>query len=174
VFYSINPATHEFFAGRFTLANVQSRVELVTLSFAKIADHPFLGYGSGVKPKLVPTGPVVTGTQLYVPSTYIQQTPTLDSHNAYLQQALYFGLPLGLAVSLALWATAGFFLAHRRATALGGVIAYTLLVQLVSFFFEASYEGTVLRVLFYLSIGLAVALLRSTEAEPPAAREALP
>ena len=47
--------------------------------------------------------------------------------------------------------------ANRHSRALSGVIAYTILVQLVSFLFESSFEGTVLRVLFYLSIGLAVA-----------------
>ena len=46
-----------------------------------------------------------------------------------------------------------------------GAIAYVLIVQLVLFLFESSFEGTVLRVLFYLSIGLAVALLRAIERE---------
>jgi len=165
VFYSVNPATHQFFAGRFSLTNVQSRFELVSLSFTKIGASPFLGYGSGVEPPLAPTGAEVVDGKLHLPNSYIQGTPKLDSHNAYLQQALYFGLPLGLLVSLALWGTVGFFLSRRRTAALAGVIAYTLLVQLVSFLFEASYEGTVLRVLFYLSVGLAVALLRSTDDE---------
>ena len=42
------------------------------------------------------------------------------------------------------------------------------MVQLVIFLFEASFEGTVLRVLFYLSIAMAAALLRSVEAESAA------
>ena len=90
-------------------------------------------------------------------------------HNTFLQQAVYFGIPLGVLVSAALIGLAGFFLARRRRAAIAGVLAYVLLVQLVSFAFEASFEGTVLRVLFYMSIGMAVALLRSVESERAAA-----
>jgi O-antigen ligase len=146
VFYSLNPTVHEFFGGRFTLTNVNSRFRLVSLSLSKVADRPLLGYGAGVIPDADP-----------------QLAP--GSHNTYLQQIVYFGLPLGLVVCGVLWRTAGIFLARRRLTPLAGVVAYVLLVQLVAFLFEASFEGTVLRVLFYLSIGLAVGLLRSVEAE---------
>jgi O-antigen ligase len=156
VFYAVNPATHEFFSGRFSASNVTSRSELASVSFTKIASSPVLGYGSGVN---LPVNPLVNGNR------GVAELGKLDTHNAYLQQALYFGLPLGLVVSLALWGTAGLFLARRRSAAVAGVIAYTLLVQLVSFLFESSFEGTVLRVLFYLSIGLAVGLLRAVEEE---------
>ena len=40
-----------------------------------------------------------------------------------------------------------------------------MIVQRVIFLFESSFEGTVLRVLFYLSVGMAAALLRAAEAE---------
>jgi hypothetical protein len=39
------------------------------------------------------------------------------------------------------------------------------MVQLVSFLFEASFEGKALRPLLYMSLGLAAALVRATEAE---------
>jgi hypothetical protein len=45
------------------------------------------------------------------------------------------------------------------------VIGYAIMVQLLSFIFESTLEGTVLRVLFYLSVGLGAGLLRSLEAE---------
>jgi hypothetical protein len=79
-----------------------------------------------------------------------------------VQQILYYGIPIGVVVSVALWMLPAFF--RRRPTQpLGGVIAYTLVVQLTLFLFESSFEGTVLRVLFYLSVGLATALLRTVD-----------
>jgi O-antigen ligase len=94
--------------------------------------------------------------------------PNVDVHNTFVQQALYYGLPLGLVISLALCGIAGVFLARRHATAIAGVIAYALMVQLISFLFESSFEGSVLRVLFYMSVGLATALLRAVEREAAA------
>lgn len=146
VLYVVNPATHEFFAGRLTLANAHGRTALISASLDEIARRPVLGYGGGVDPLLE------------------------AAHNTYVQQAVYFGLPLGLVVSLSLCALVGVFLVRRRSSTLAGVIAYTLIVQLVIFLFESSFEGTVLRVLFYLSIGLATGFMRSQEAERFAAR----
>jgi O-antigen ligase len=155
VLYGVNPPTHEFVGGRLSLANVHERSALISLSLAKIATRPVLGYGAGVTPDHDP---------------FLEQ----GVHNAYLQQLVYYGLPLGLLVSAALCGTAGVFLARRRSTALAGVIVYALIVQLVIFLFESSFEGTVLRVLFYLSVGLAAALLRSVEAESRTAVGGIP
>jgi O-antigen ligase len=141
VLYTVNPATHEFFAGRLTLANVHGRTALISASLDEIARRPLLGYGGGVDPLLE------------------------AAHNTYLQQAVYFGLPLGLVVSLSLCALVGVFLVRRGSSTVAGVIAYTLMVQLVIFLFESSFEGTVLRVLFYLSVGLATGFMRAFEAE---------
>jgi O-antigen ligase len=155
IFYSVNPATHEFFGGRLSPSNVSGRSALIATSFPKVANRPVLGYGAGVAP---------------------DHDPLLGQgvHNTFLQQVLYFGLPLGLAVSLVLCALVGVFLARRRLTALAGVIAYALMVQLVIFLFESSFEGTLLRLLFYLSVGLATALLRSAEAESPTTADGIP
>jgi O-antigen ligase len=144
LFYTFNPATREFFHDRLTLANVSGRTELLSVGFEKFGERPLLGYGAGVAPD-----------------------PTLGEgvHNTYLQQVLSFGLTLGVVVGLALCATAIFFLARQRSSQLAGVIGYAVLVQLAIFLFEASFEGSVLRVLFYLSIGLSVALLRAVERE---------
>jgi O-antigen ligase len=150
-FYVLNPQTHEQFKTRLTLTNVISREALISDALTKIANRPLLGYGGGASP---------------------DRDPSLLAehvHNTFLQQAVYFGIPLGVLVSAALIGLAGFFLARRRRAAIAGVLAYVLLVQLVSYTFEASFEGTVLRVLFYMSIGMAVALLRSVESERPAA-----
>jgi O-antigen ligase len=148
VFYSVNPATHEFINDRFSLANISARSELVSAAWSKVADRPLLGYGAGATP---------------------DQDPLLEAgaHNTYLQQVLYFGLPLGLVVSGALVGIAAVFISRRRSTALAGVIAYAVIVQLVIGLFESSFEGTTLRILFYLSIGLATAFARAAESESP-------
>jgi O-antigen ligase len=149
VFYSVNPDTHEFINDRLNLANVSARSELVSEAGAKLADRPLLGYGAGTTP---------------------DGDPLLNAgvHNTYLQQFLYFGLPLGVVVSATLVGIAAVFLARRRSLAIAGVIAYAVIAQLVIGLFESSFEGTTLRVLFYLSIGLATALARATEAESSA------
>jgi len=174
IFYAVNPPTHEFFKGRLTVANAETRSKLISFSFKAIANKPLLGYGAGATPpdaaEYVPvpddsSGDPLTDSGQTVSLAGSGQAGGVDVHNTYLQQALYFGLPLGLLVSLALCGTAGVFLARRRSIALAGVIAYALMVQLVSLLFESSFEGTVLRVLFYFSVGLAAALLRSAERE---------
>jgi O-antigen ligase len=154
LFYSLNPATHEFFAGRLSLANVKDRSELIELSLSKIASRPVLGYGAGVTPDH--DGLLSEGV-----------------HNTFLQQVVYLGIPLGAVLSLTLCALPAVFLA-RRTTPVAGVIAYILIVQLVLLLFESSFEGTVLRVLFYMSVGIAAALLRSVERSPPASMDAGP
>jgi O-antigen ligase len=151
--YSLNPATNEFFSGRFSRANIDDRSALLQAGTAKIADRPLLGYGAGVTPE---EDPVLAG----------------GVHNTFVQQVMYFGLPLGLLVVAAIVGFAGFFVARRLENPLGGAVAYVVLVQIVIFLFQASFEGTLLRVLFYLSVGLGVALLRAVEREslPDAAR----
>jgi hypothetical protein len=143
-FYALNPETHALFKDRFTLANVSSRWELITLARTEIADHPVLGFGAGVSTDDVPS---------------LQE----GVHNTLLQQIIYFGIPLGVFVFVALCGLAAFFFARARSTPIAGVLAFVITVQLVSYLFESSFEGTVLRVLFYVSIGFAVGLLRSAE-----------
>lgn len=141
VLYSLNPSTNEFFSGRFTRDNVDSRTALISTSLERIAERPFLGYGGGV-------------------------TPDYQSvHNTFLQQIVYFGLPLGLLVSAALVGMAAFILARRAHGPFAVALGYVVVVQLVIFLFQASFEGTVLRVVFFMSMGLGVAFLRATEAE---------
>jgi O-Antigen ligase len=157
--YTFNPATQEAFAERLSLANIEDRSELVSEAVDQVERRPLLGSGAGVNP---------TDDDDVVPvDGEVAEEP---AHNTFLQQVVYFGIPLGVIVSLSLCAIPAFFLA-RRPNPLAGVIAYALIAQLVIFLFESSFEGTVLRVLFYLAIGLAVALLRSADAEPPAAEQ---
>lgn len=160
VLYTVNPATQEAFEGRLTLANIEDRSALAAEALDQIEERPLLGYGAGVS--ATPEPVVVDGA-----------STDLDVHNTYLQQILYFGIPLGAIVGLSLWAMAAFVLS-RRPNPFAVVVAYALTVQLVLFLFESSFEGTVLRVLFYMLVGLAVALLRAADAEPPASLRAPP
>jgi hypothetical protein len=170
IFYAVNPPTHDFFKDRLSTENVDLRGELYSDAFNAIAANPLLGQGAGVATAFPHTTP---GTEVATLDLYSALPPTnpiarqsrFDVHNTYVQQALYFGLPIGLLISLALCGIAGVFAARRKTTALAGVIAYALMVELVSFLFESSFEGTVLRVLFYMSVGLLAALLRAVESE---------
>jgi 4-amino-4-deoxy-L-arabinose transferase-like glycosyltransferase len=167
--YTFNPATQEAFAERLTLANIKNRSELISEAVKRIESQPVLGYGAGVIPKpddeaLSVEGEKSSGSRS--PSTIWPERIGQPVHNTFLQQVMYFGIPLGVVVSLALCAIPAFFLA-RRSNPLAGVIAYTVMSQVVIFLFQSSFEGTVLRVLLYLAIGLAVALLRSADAKSP-------
>jgi O-antigen ligase len=142
--YELNPATREFISGRLSPANVARRADLYAVAFNKIAERPVLGYGAGA----VPDGDVAL---------------TVDVHNTYVQQFLYFGLPLGGLVGAVITALPVVFLMRRRASPLTGAVTYAVLVEVISFAFESSFEGTVLRVIFYLTIGLLAGLLRAAE-----------
>jgi hypothetical protein len=62
-------------------------------------------------------------------------------------------------VSLSLVAIVPFLFTRR--TRAGVVVGYAVLGQLLIFTTESSYEGSVLRVLFYLSLGLGIALVHA-------------
>jgi O-antigen ligase len=169
LFYAVNAPTHSLFKDRLNTTNLTARATIYSDALNEIAKNPFLGLGGGVTlaEPAASTPPATEVNLLSAPvaavSTTYQQKANV--HNTYLQQDLYYGLPLGTLISLALCGTVGVFLGRRRSAELAGVIAYALMVQLVSFLFESSFEGTVLRLLFYLSVGLAAALLRAAEAE---------
>lgn len=144
--HQFNPYTREFFDARFSLGNVAIRSDYVGIAINKIVNRPFLGYGGGVTP---------------------DHDPDLDLgvHDTYLQQMVYFGPLLGALLSASLIAIAVFFFSRAARTPVARAVGYALVAQLMIFIVESSYEGTVLRVLFYLSVGLATALTRSAEAE---------
>lgn len=153
-FYQLNPPTREFLAGRLSATNVELRVDLYVQAFRQTLDRPLLGYG---------------GDALGSHSSAL----AVDVHNTYLQQILNFGVPLGVLVGLAIAALPVPFLLRRRICPLAGAIGFAVLVEVISFSFESSFEGTVLRVIFFLSLGLLVGLLKAAEAEmsvsPPVA-----
>jgi O-antigen ligase len=147
--YRLVPHSDALLASRFSLVNVFTRSQFAVEAIEKIAERPLLGYGGGAAPD--------------------GMWNLARVHNTYLQQMVYFGVPLGAFVSFVLIGTAVFFFSRWRTSALSRVVGFTLIAQLFVFAVESSFEGTVLRVLFYLSLGLATALVRASEgplAEP--------
>ncbi|WLW50650.1 O-antigen ligase family protein [Streptomyces sp. YU58] len=152
--YQLNPDTHELFGSRFSPANFFIRSQLAIEAIEKIAERPFLGYGGGTAPDGI--------------------WELARVHNTYLQQMVYFGVLLGACVLLALIGTAVFFFSRWRTSPVTRVVGFTLIAQLFVFAVESSFEGTVLRVLFYLSIGLATAVVRASESRPQTHRSEPP
>jgi O-antigen ligase len=147
--YQLNPPTREFFAGRLSGTNIDLRVNLYDEAFRRILDRPLLGYGADA-----------AGSS--------DVALTVDVHNTYVQQVLNFGLPLGIVVGLAIAALPIPFLLRRRIHPIAGAIGFAVLIEVVSFCFESSFEGTVIRVILYLSLGLLTGLLKAAEVEAEA------
>jgi|LGOV01.1.fsa_nt_gb hypothetical protein len=145
-YYSINPETNLYLADRLLMQTVDVRLEKIRVGLEKIANKPLVGYGGGV---------------------------TADSedkikggvHNTYVEQVLYFGVPLGMIVNVSLWALAARFFVWRwrnpHIRTLSRGVGYAILMQLLIFGTQTSFEGSVLRVLFYASIGMALATMRT-------------
>jgi formate hydrogenlyase subunit 4 len=77
---------------------------------------------------------------------------------------LYYGIPLGLFATGALWLLAARFLrwpARSRAlTVIALSMGITLVVQLVAFLGETSFEATLPKTASYLFVGLSAVILR--------------
>ncbi|GLP70973.1 hypothetical protein TUSST3_75930 [Streptomyces sp. TUS-ST3] len=146
--YRLVPDTDTVLAGRLSPANALIRSQFAVEAVGKIAERPLLGYGGGAPPD--------------------GMWELARVHNTYLQQMVSFGVLLGAFVSLALAGTAVFFFSRWRTSAPARVVGFTLVAQLVVFAVESSFEGTVLRVLFYLSVGLAAMVVRASEERPVA------
>lgn len=86
-------------------------------------------------------------------------------HNAYLELMVYFGIPLGI-ISIASLIMLLFGFKHPTkkcdiSSKLSLSVVSAILCQLIIFFIEASYEGAILKVIFYFCIGISVALVNS-------------
>jgi O-antigen ligase len=128
-----DPSVAETIGGRLSSVTVSDRATLLTLGTQAINDNPLIGVGGGVG------DPV---------------------HNSYLQQIVYYGFFLGSLVVLAFLRVPAAFFGRdvlSRAAGLGVAAAF------VSFLSESSLEGTLLRPLIFLCIGLLAALSLSVE-----------
>lgn len=151
--FELNEPTREFAAGRLSTENVLLRADLYRQAADAVLARPVLGYGEHA----------VTSADVEL---------SVDVHNTYVQQVVNFGLPLGILAALAIAAIPMALLARRTVTPLAGAVGFAVLWEIVVFAFESSYEGSVLRVVFYLTLGMLTGLLRAAEAEadpgPPA------
>ena len=134
---------------------VEVRAATYRTSLMLVWRRPLLGYGTGV----------------FDPDRSGQLTGT--SHSTYLQQLLFYGVPLGMLSSLAWIVLAHMFWkwntktpdARRFAKAVGAALAVILIAAATETFMEA----TVPRLLIYLLVGMSTALLNASNAS---AREA--
>jgi hypothetical protein len=135
---------------RLQMDTASERLNKLGTASEKILESPLLGYGDGV---------------------------TADSdwelvggvHNTYIQQILYFGIPLGSLLSLALWSMPWKFLRGGNLGIPEGIVSFGLglgiLSQLLIFITQTSFEGSLLKVLFYFSVGMGIALVNSARRE---------
>ncbi len=144
VMYEITPDTNGVFYDRLNGWTVDQRLRFFGVAIEKIMARPVLGYGAGV----VPDG---------------DPDLVFTAHNTYLQQVLSYGVPLGLLICIVLCQICIFFFSKERRHTVARVLGFSILGQLLVFMTETSFEGTILKVLFYISVGLSVGLLRSAE-----------
>lgn len=144
-FYHFNPDTHLFIGNRTSLANAALREFRFSAGVDKLGERPWLGFGAGVTPD---NDAGIAG----------------GVHNTYLQQLLAYGVVLGLVVIISLIEVVRRFL-HTGAGPLRQMVGLTVLAQLLIYVTESSFEGAVLRVLFYLFLGMLVGLLQADQNE---------
>jgi len=130
---------------RMSIDNLEGRFEIIDYAWERIAERPLLGYGAGVK----------AGDSELLETT---------AHNAFIEQLLNYGIPLGLLLCVSfIFVMLYFFdvrhLSRQQAVVSKGV-GIAVLSQLLVFFSQASFEGYLLKVIYYFSIGLGVVLVR--------------
>ncbi len=151
LFLAFNTQARELLDTRLQAASIEDRTALVELALEKIEQRPVVGYGGGVTP---------------------EAEPALEAgvHNTYVQQLLSYGAPLGLLVIASLGLTSVFFLCRHKPGTPARAIGFTLLVQLLVFGSQSSFEGVVVRAIFFLFVGVVTGLLQEEErrsAAPP-------
>ena len=121
----------------FSARNVTARGSLLGDAWNAISQNPWLGVGGGAG---------------------------ADVHNTFVQQFVYFGLIGGTILAAALiWTVAFWFLPKRGTPAKWIYIAagIGIAAQVISFLFEASLEGALLRPLIWMTWGLLYALAQA-------------
>jgi O-antigen ligase len=136
-YYALNPAVQTYLIDRLSGATIEARQTIIFRTIELIIDAPALGYGGGVIPD-----------------------PLLKDgvHNTYLQQIVYYGIPLGFLCSAALWLLAArfWFLPIRfpRVRIMASAIGASVLIQLMVFLVETSFEATLPKTAFYFFVAL--------------------
>ena len=137
--------TDSTIANRLSSRGVEVRLSYFATAWEQISEAPILGYG----------GYVVAD----------RSAGMVVVHNTYLQQFIYFGIPMGLVVGFSLIAIMFRFMNWYQggymSTYLANAVGFSILVENLIFLSETSFEASVLRVMFYFQIGMLVALLSS-------------
>ena len=144
LYFMMNQNSAEFLSTRLGSVNIESRLAGYRDLVALILQRPLLGYGGGV----VPTdNPIVT----------------IGIHNAYLEQALYYGIIGGSLTSLfILLIPLRFWIIHYHhsgsARLFAGAATLSVLAETIIYVSETSYQASVIRVLIYFSLALIIML----------------
>ena len=150
-FLFMNKVAWEQLPSRLSIVNITARMSAYEAAVAAIAEHPVLGYGAGIA------------------LAEISDIPLHSVHNTFLQQILYFGVPGGcMAIGSILLVP---FLIHNRRSkhmrerlVKHGLVC-AIITQILLFMVQASFEGSVLRVFFYFSVGISLALIDAMNRE---------
>ena len=146
----MNPLVKKYLPGRLSKINIYDRLIRLNLGYQKVINRPLLGYGAGVTP-------------------WEKHELEGEIHNTFLQQLVYFGIIFGFIVVISLILIPVRFFIWRtkypKVKFMAKAIAFSILAQLIIFLSQASFEGSVLRILLYFSVGLVVAFLNSFEKE---------
>jgi O-antigen ligase len=142
IYYQLNQAVQTHLLDRLTITTIQVRREILSRAFERISEAPILGYGAGVV-----TDPLLVD----------------GVHNTYLQQALYYGIPLGLLCSGALWLLAARFFSWsapaKAVRVMAIAIGVSVLTQLAVFVVETSFEATLPKTAFYFFVAFGSVVL---------------
>jgi hypothetical protein len=143
------PLAGDYLEDRLSMTEVESRFVILDAAFDALAARPMLGFGAGAV-------------------EVFDDRLSIGAHNTYLEQMLSFGVPLGALCGFALFMVV---LSLKRLCARSTVADWketlwlTALCQTLIFLTETSFEGSILRILFYMCIAWASALLTGP-AEP--------
>jgi len=150
-YVKLNPQVEYNLPDRLSTGNIHIRLEAWYSVLATLAEHPFRGYGAGVSVS------EVTGF------------PLRSTHNAFLSQLFYFGLPCGIIAAGSVLIIPFLFIRWRlssnKARFMRRAVVFTLIGQMLIFASQASFAGSVLRVLFYFSVAASITLLAALERE---------
>jgi hypothetical protein len=145
----------EILESRLHMVEGAGRTAKLGVAQIKIAGAPLLGYGGGV----AADGDVSLSGGV---------------HNTYVEQVLYYGVPLGLIMGGALLSLPiQVFAMARQARASRGLflsIAFGLVAELLVFLLHPSFEAHLLRVIVYFLLGAGLAIGRTALAEEEAER----
>ncbi len=145
------PIAAEYLEQRLSFANVLVRLDMIDLAIAQLDERPLTGAGAGAIGAIEPR--LAEGV-----------------HNTFLEQMLNFGIPFGTILGLCLilipWRLRAMDRVHGK-TLIGSAIYLAVFCQLLVFMTQTSFEGSILRIIFYMSIGWCVVLMAVVSNERP-------